>query len=185
MMKEKPAQPFPWKAFGLFITPIFLINLMLPAHPQSSLDIAIDQFLDDQLFGVIGFWSSLFPFSSKVTANYVAIFGPLLAATSTYCAFTKKFESEKFTQLTLRRYLGVLAGGVMLPALFVWFFYLTSTDLGIGKGRYGNLFGSNVIFVSIPNVTLSLFTFVVAPFVVHRCLYYIPRHLIEKWLATR
>jgi hypothetical protein len=185
MTSKKPDQPLPLIAFGLFATPIFLINLILPAHPQSNLDMAIDHFLDNQLFGLIGFWSSLFPFSSKATANYIALFAPLLAAVSTFYAFTEKFDSTQFDQMTLRRYLILLFAGVVLSALFIWCFYLTSTDLGTTKGKYGNLFGLNVFFFSAHNVAMSLFPFLVVPFMVQRCLYYIPCRILKRWWNSR
>lgn len=172
-------------ALGIYAIPIFLINLVLPAVPESSLDLAIDQFLDEQLFGLIGFWSSFFPYSSKATANYIAVSGPLLAIVSMRHSFIEKFDSRKFDQMTLKRYLGMLLSGLILSALFIWFFYLTSTDLGTAEGKYGNLFGLNIVFFSIHNAALSFFLFLLVPIFIHRCLYYIPCQNIKKWIARR
>lgn len=185
MTEPIPKENLPLRALGMFVIPIFAINLIFPAHPYSGLDIAIDHFLNEQLFGLIGFWSSLFPFSSKATGNYIALCGPLLSATSTHYAFTATFDSSQLDEMTLKRYLCMLLGSLILSTLLFWCFYLTSTDLGTTKGKYGNLFGINKLFFSTHNAAMSLFSFVLLPIILHRLFYYIPCRSIKKWMARK
>lgn len=185
MNKNKFRQTPLLLAFGLFCAPIFFINLFLPAYPQSSFDFIIDDFLDNQLLGRIGFWSSFFPFSSKATANYVAIFGPCLALFSTYQAFTIEFDPAQFDEMTLKRYLVILVGGVFLFVVYAWNFYVNSSDLATAKGKYGRIFGINIISFSVYYSANSICLYFLVPFMLHRCFFYIPCRLIKKWWCTK
>lgn len=175
-------------AIGLFCAPIFFINVLLPAHPKTSGDVAINDFLDIQLLGLVGFWSSLFPFCSKVTANYIAIFGPMLSIFSTYKTLTTELDPSQLIYLqkiTFRRYLTLLVAASLILALLIWAFYFDSEDLGTSNGKYGNLFGLNVVFFSIHCAVLSCFFFFGYPILIRRFFYCVPRLLITRWRINR
>ncbi|MCU0120812.1 hypothetical protein N8H74_21335 [Pseudomonas sp. B2M1-30] len=185
MYKKSPRDIRPLLANILFCTPIFLICFILPAHPQTALDIAIDNLLDDQLFGLTGFWSSLFPFNSKAAANYVAIFGPLLAVFSIYTTLTTETDPKQLESVTLKRYLAISIGGTLFFIFLACTFYLESDDLGTRTGKYGNLFGANVLFFSIHHSLMSFLLFFIAPLFTYSFYYSIPRLFIKRWLCKR
>ncbi|MBV4458784.1 hypothetical protein KVG96_12555 [Pseudomonas sp. COR58] len=188
MPKNHPAVTRLLWVNSVFYIPIFLICFILPGYPQTALDFAIDDMLDNQLFGRVGFWSSLFPFNSKAAANYSAVFGPLLTAYSIFTAFKTEKDPEqikKIAQLTTRRYLAVLIGGTLFFIFLACTFYLISHDLGTSTGKYGNLFGKNALLYSFHHSLMSSTMFSLAPLFVCSFYYSIPRFKIERWLSKR
>ncbi|MCU7248070.1 colicin immunity protein Cui [Pseudomonas koreensis] len=181
MSKEAPEITVSPLIVCLFCTPIFFINFFLPAIPQTAMDIAINDFLDNQLLGLIGFWSSLFPFSSKATANYIAIAGPICATT----LFCKTYKTMNINPAQYKKPLfpRFVAGVFFTPLLVIFYafvFYLTDTDLGRGNGRYGKIFGQHIFFYSIYSSAM-LFVFFLIPILIHRAFFYFPWLLIKNW----
>lgn len=185
MNKNPPELTVPPLLISLFCAPIFFINLLLPALPQSSLDFAINDFLDNQLFGLSGFWSSLFPFSSKATANYVATVGPIFAPILFYKIYkTMKIDPAQYKNRILTRFITGIFFTAFMIMFFILAFYLTETDLGKGTGKYGNLFGQNILFYSIFSSGMLILFFVI-PFLIHRIFFYFPYLLIKNWKEKR
>lgn len=185
MAKKEPEITVSLLTVCFFCAPVFFINFSLPAFPQTALDFAINDFLDNQLLGLVGFWSSLFPFSSKATTNYIAIVGPIYATTLFYKIHkTMNIDPAQYNNRLLAR----LIAGIFLTPIFIMFFafvfYLTDTDLGSGNGRYGNLFGKDVFFYSIYSSAM-LYIFFLIPVLIHRVFFYFPWLLIKNWKETR
>ncbi|WP_339494274.1 hypothetical protein [Pseudomonas sp. RA_105y_Pfl2_P56] len=180
MIKKTPEITVPLLAVGIFCIPIFLINLLLPAAPQTSWDFALNEFVDEKLFGLTGFWSSVFPFSSKVTANYIAITGPIFASTI-FCKVHKTMNIDP-TQYQTHLFARIIVG-IFFTTFITLFctlaFYLTNTDLGQSTGRFANLFGRNVLFYSIYSSGMLILFFLI-PFSFHRLFFYFPRLMIKK-----
>lgn len=185
MNKKPPEITVPSWMVCLFCAPIFLINFTLPELPKTNLDFAIDHFLDTQLFGLIGFWSSSFPFSSKATANYTAIFGPIFSAALFYkVRKTMNIDPEQYKTRLFRRFIAGIAFTSFMVVFFAIAFYLTETDLGRGTGKYGNLFGRNILFYSLFSSGMLILFFSI-PILIHRVFFYFPWLLIKNWKETR
>lgn len=180
MNEKRPEITIPPLIPCLFCAPIFFINFILPTLPQSDLDFAINRFLDNQLFGLIGLWSSLFPFSSKATTNYIALAGPVFAATLFYKVHkTMNIDPGQYKTQLFTRFIAGIAFTTFLLIFFAIAFYLTDTDLARGTGKYGNLFGRNVLFYSLFSSGMLILFFLI-PFLVHRVFFYFPWLLIKN-----
>ncbi|WP_085633373.1 MULTISPECIES: hypothetical protein [unclassified Pseudomonas] len=176
--------PLPVLIIGTFCAPIFIIGFTLPAFPQTDNDIALNEFLDDRLFGLVGFWSSLFPFSSKAAANYVATTGPLIFLYSIYMAITVKADPNDSKPLTSAQYLALAAGMILLFIFLTWIFYFRPDDLGTHKGKYGNLFGSYTFLYSFHQSLISFLYFFFLPFCILKSIFRTPLFNLRKSLKN-
>ncbi|MDO7899645.1 hypothetical protein [Pseudomonas citrulli] len=184
-MKTKPQEIHPpYFLFVLAAIPIFLINFLLPPHPLTPTHMAIAAFVDDHLFGEVGFWSSLFPFSSKVTANYLACFGPLFALFAFYKSYlTMEIDPTQYVHYRPWKFALMPAAIAFYMLLFLAMFYLGSTDLAKNTRKYA--------FYGAYRFTFSLFSastlviFYMTAILLHRCFFYIPGLLLERWKAKR
>lgn len=181
MNKKTPEITVPLLAIGIFCAPIFLINFLLPATPQTDTDLILNDILDNYLLGLTGFWSSLFAFSSKATANYIAIAGPFFAITIFYKVHkTMKIDPDQYRTRLIARLIAGIFFTSFITIFCAYAFYLTATDLGTGTGKYGNLFGRNAFFYSIYSSGMLILFFLI-PFSFHRLFFYLPRLLINNW----
>lgn len=174
----------PYFLFALVATPIFLINFLLPAHPITPTHLSIAAFIDDHLFGQIGFWSSRFPLSSKLTANYIACIGPPFAIIAFYKTYqTMKIDPKQYDNYSLTKYVFVLIFMTFYLLFFSAIFYSISTDLAMNTRKYG-FYGAYTFSFSLFSSSM-LVIFYVTPIFMHRCFVYLPRLLHERWRLRR
>ncbi|WP_448632674.1 MULTISPECIES: hypothetical protein [Pseudomonas fluorescens group] len=184
-MKKRPQeiQP-PYWLFVLAATPIFFINFLLPSYPITPTELAIAAFIDNHLFGQVGFWSSRFPFSSKVTANYLACIGPVFAILAFYKTYqTMRIDPKQYENYSLLKYALIPPLAVLYILLFLFMFYLTSTNLASNSQKY-SFYGSYALSFSLFSSSM-LIIFYITPLIVHRCFIYLPALLLENWRDKR
>ncbi|WP_085717081.1 hypothetical protein [Pseudomonas sp. B28(2017)] len=181
-MSKKVTQviPVPYLLISFSLIPIFLIANFLPAHASTEMYLRIDNFLEQHLFGTVGFWSSLFPFSSRLSTSYISLFGPIFAAVSVYLTHAKiVIDPEQYRSLTLKKYVYALFVIAVLQAIFVSINYFGDVDLA-GHNHKFRLFGVNALMYSIfaSAMLLCYYAITLLGYVVF-C--YIPRLFIERW----
>lgn len=181
-MKKKVTQviPIPYVLISFSLLPLFLLTNLLPAHADAGVYLRVDNFLNQYLFGTVGFWSSLFPFSSRLSTSYVSLFGPVFAVIAIYMARAKLvIDPDQYKNLTLKKYLFALLVLAMLLAMFISINYFEAVDLA-GHNRKFRIFGLSTFMYSIFASAMFLSFYVIALYGYFAC-YYIPRLLIQRW----
>lgn len=182
MKIETPKQIIPIPYFFVIATllPIFLIVFLLPAYPDSEFYLKINDFLDSHLLGQVGYWSSKFPFSSKVAANYISVVGPVLALVF----FVKVYhglvmDPEQYKDHTIVKF--IFSAVVMLSFIFfiVHINYFSSVDLGEQSRRWRYL-GANVLSYGLFS-SGWLFVLYGMTLFSYGCFIYLPRLLIKRY----
>lgn len=176
--------PIPYLVIVISLIPVLLIANLLPAHATTDTYLLIDNFLSQHLFGLVGFWSSLFPFSSKLTTNYISLFGPFFAAIALYrTCKTMVVDPEQYKNLTLNKYLFALMVLLVFLAMFVSMNYLEAIDL-VQHNRRFRIFGLNTVMYSL-FASVVLLSFYALALWLYFALLYIPRLLIKRWRDRR
>ncbi|AWA39992.1 hypothetical protein DBV33_15855 [Pseudomonas fluorescens] len=165
-------------AFVLAVaSPILLINLIVPIMGDQQHAI-LETLLSGYLIENIGFWSSRFPLSSKITTNYIAIFGPIFGAVLFLKSYKNAFQSiDRFNQTPLYKYLFMTLTTILICSLFVYEAYFNSTDL-ITQGPKLRIMGLNFLFYSMFSFTVIFFILLLPALVIH-LLIYTPYRLIK------
>ncbi|WP_439864572.1 colicin immunity protein Cui [Pseudomonas antarctica] len=178
--KIKQVIPMPYFFLAITIAPIFFISFLLPAHPDSQLYIALNIFLDTYLLGQVGYWSSAFPFSSKIVANYISLLGPAFALIFFLKVHRRMIiDHDQYKNHTVINYL--LATAIMLGFVFtmIYISYFGSVDLG-EAGRKWRLFGSNVFTYALFS-SGALYILYFITLILYMAFYYLPIILIKRF----
>ncbi|MHC8290796.1 hypothetical protein ACYZUD_29120 [Pseudomonas sp. XS1P51] len=172
--------PIPYLLISFSLIPLFLIANLLPAHASTGVYLRIDNFLNQYLFGTVGFWSSLFPFSSRLSTSYISLFGPIFAAIAIYLARAKiVIDPEQYKNLTLKKYFFALLVLAVLLAIFISINYFEAVDLAEHNRKF-RLFGLSTFMYST-FASAMLLCFYVVTLCAYVTFYFIPRLLIQRW----
>lgn len=180
-MNKKAIQniPVPYLLISFSLIPVFLIANFLPAQAGTEICLRIDNFLDQHLLGTVGFWSSNFPFSSRVTTSYISLFGPIFAAIAAYLIHAQiVMDPEQYRRLTLKKYLSALFVILVLLTIFVSINYFEAIDLAEHNRKF-RLFGLNAFMYSAFASAMML-CFYAVTLCGYVAFYYIPRLFIER-----
>ncbi|MGH8452589.1 hypothetical protein [Pseudomonas sp.] len=179
-MDGKNIIPVPYVFTIITMAPIFLIAFLLPENPDSDIYREINSFLDGHLLGQVGYWSSKFPFSSKVVANYISILGPVFAL----IFFVKVYQGlivdpEQYKKHTVIKYFFAAIGMIGLISFVIYINYFGSVDLG-AHSRKWRFFGSNAFAYSLFSSGM-LFGLYGMTIFSYAGFFYLPRLLIKRW----
>ncbi|MHC8315473.1 hypothetical protein [Pseudomonas sp. LB3P31] len=170
----------PYIIIVISLVPVFFIANLLPAHATTEIQLRLDELLNQHLFGLVGFWSSLFPFSSKLTTSYISLFGPLFALVAFYKTYTTMIiDSNQYNELTLGKYIFGLIVFLVFFAIFVSINYFEAVDLA-QHNRKLYIFGLNTVIYSL-FASVMLLSFYFIPLGLYIAILYIPRLLIRRW----
>lgn len=182
--KVKQVIPIPYLVIVVSLIPVFLIANLLPTHATTEIYHRFDNLLNQDLFGLVGFWSSRFPFSSKVTTSYISLFGPFFAMVAFYKTYkTMIIDPDQYNKLSLAKYIVGLIIFLAFFAIFVSMNYLESTDLARHNRKF-YIFGLNTVIYSL-FASAVLLSFYIIPLWFYFALFYIPRLLIRRWRDRR
>lgn len=159
--------------------PVFVIAFLLPGKATTTTQISLDVFLDGYFLGRVGYWSSKFPFVSKVIANYIGVFGPLFSLV-TYFKIRKTMiiDPAQYDNMTSIRCLFMMIGMIGLIFLVLYMFYLGDRDLGVHTLKW-RLFGSHVIPFALFSASM-LVIFHSLPVFIYSTFYFVPRLLLNR-----
>lgn len=174
----------PYLVIVISLIPVFLISNLLPTHATTEVYLRLDNLLNQYLFGLVGFWSSLFPFSSKLTTSYISLFGPFFAVAA-FCITYKTMivDLGQYNKLTLGKYLFGLMIFLVFFAIFISINYFEAIDLARHNRKF-HIFGLNTVIYTI-FASAMLLSFYFIPFGLYFALLYIPRLLIRRWRDRR
>ncbi len=173
----------PYVFIVITIIPIFLIAFFIPPIPTNSAQIAMDRFLSDSLFDTIGFWTSIFPYNSKLITNYISLFGPVFSI-MTYLMMRRSMiiDASQYRDMTVARYVLLLMAMIGLIFFVIYAFYMQATDIGVINQKQG-VFGRHIIAYAIfsSGIVLAFHCF---PIVFYSVFYFIPKFLLKKYSRT-
>lgn len=181
-MTDKVTQviPIPYLLIVFSLIPILLIANLLPACAITDRAVQVERFLDHSLFPLSGFWSSLFPFSSRLTTLYISLFGPLFAAVALYLTHKKMvIDPEQYRNLTLKKYLPALVLWLVFVVMFVSINYWEAVDLAQHNRRF-RLFGLNPFLYSLFESAMMLCFYGVTLWG-YFAFFFIPRMFVRRW----
>lgn len=159
--------------------PIFAMALGIEPTPITEESNRLDAFLNTELLGIVGFWSSAFPLTSKSIANYVSVFGPIFAGiTFLKIRTTMTIDPAQYEDMTYTKYLALLTCSALFLSGFIYIFYVGSTDLATHTLKWGIL-GRNLACYTLFSSGL-LFVFQCLPLLIYTAFFYIPRLLIRR-----
>lgn len=171
--------PIPYLFLTVTIIPIFIILLYFPATPKSVLHLKISNFMDSYLLGQVGYWSSNFPFSSKLVANYISILGPIFSLiffAKTYLGLV--MDPEQYKSHTIGKFIFTATVILSFISFIVFINYFDSVDLGMHDGRWRYL-GANTLTYGIFSSGL-LFVYYGMTLFSYASLVYMPRILLKR-----
>lgn len=157
--------------------PIFVFIYLVPSSADTQFYWTLERIIDEDLFGKVGMWSSIFPFAAKVITNYICLFSPVFAMVFTYRTVKySTFENSSYDRLSLVRLISILVSWVALVAVVFYIFYMDSTDLANSRrlvvlGKYKLLYAmcSSALMFLIYILTLaSCFVFRFVPAAISR-----------------
>ncbi|NWC96510.1 MULTISPECIES: hypothetical protein [unclassified Pseudomonas] len=186
MKKNSLIQVFhvPYFFIVICVMPLLLVANFLPAHANGEVYLWIDGFLDGYLFGQVGFWSSSFPFSSKVSSNYISIFGPFFAAIALRKSCRGVFiDPEQYHGLTLKKYAFALVVFLAFLGMFFSINYFESIDLVMHNFKFRR-FGLNSTLYSL-FVSSMFLSFYGVALCGYFAFFYVPGLLIKRYRAAR
>jgi len=183
-VKTKQVIPIPYYFIVLTLMPLYFIVLLLPAQADTYAFVEFNNFLDDYLLGQVGFWSSNFPFSSKVATNYIGVFGPLFA----FVFFIKVYKGlvmdpDQYKNHTAFKYFFAALGMIGLVLFLIYINYIGSVDLG-SHARKWRFFGSNVFTYALFSSGMLLILYGMTLFC-YSGFFYLPRILVRRWRNKR
>lgn len=174
----------PYCVIVISLIPVFLIANLLPAHATTEIYLRLDNFLNQHLFGLVGFWSSIFPFSSKLTTSYISLFGPFFAVVAFYKIYkTMIIDPDQYNKLTLGKYFFALMVLLVFFAVFISINYFEAMDLAQHNRKF-RIFGLNTVIYSL-FASAMLLSYYFIPLGLYLALLYIPRLLFRRWRHRR
>ncbi|MDH0645609.1 hypothetical protein N5D48_02615 [Pseudomonas sp. GD03858] len=134
--KDSPSRLLQWLIIVVGALPVFLLAFWVPPFAEGDEAIALNRFLDEQLLGRVGPWSSEFPLMAKAVANYIAI-AALPGALALILAWRRHLRPfEQLPDLAPYRWLLFLAGLLALSALVIHQHYFSYTDFALHRPRF-------------------------------------------------
>jgi hypothetical protein len=117
--------------------PIFLFIYFVPVNADSQFYQDVENFIDQNLFGRVGMWSSVFPLPSKVITNYVCLVAPVLSLFFTWS--TMKHSTFKTTDYPASpvRLIALMLCWVLLIMFLSYVFIVDETNLASDGRRFG------------------------------------------------
>ena len=177
----------PYRQFIVTALPIFLIIYFVPAHASTPLHFLIDNFIETHLLGYAGFWTSHYPFSSKITTNYISIFGPGIAIS----VFYKTYPNINLTPLQMERIEklgGIKYSLFSLCMIVIFYFILTKHYLYpyelISQKNSLSVLGKHKILYSLYS-TLMLFGLYLMPVIFYIYFILLPHKLFKRWKVKK
>lgn len=177
--KIKQSIPLPYLFIALTMAPIFLIAFFFPANATSAPFTRIESFINTYLLGLVGFWSSNFPFSSKVITNYIGLLGPIFAVI--FFLKVRKgmvIDADQYETMTITKYLFSSIVLLCFIYMIVSVSYFYPHDLAAHNFKWG-LFGKNILTYALFSSGMLFITYFIT-LILYFTLLYIPRILINK-----
>ena len=175
----KQSIPLPYLFIAMTMAPIFFIAFLFPAKATSAPYTNIESFINTYLLGVVGFWSSNFPFSSTVITNYIGLLGPIFAVI--FFLKVRKgmiIDADQYANMTISKYLF----GLIVLSSFIYMIvsvsYFYPHDLAAHNFKWG-LFGKNILTYALFSSGMLFITYFIT-LILYFTLLYIPRILINK-----
>ncbi|HDX1179767.1 TPA: hypothetical protein RNY19_002019 [Pasteurella multocida] len=120
----KFTEKFYYTSAFLWVLPIFIFAFTLPSYPDTPFYFALNEYLDQFLFGDIFVQSKKFPFAAKVIGNYMGLTIPI--ANVIYILFYILFDKrhvDSFFKCNLRG-IYVVTVYLMIMAFFLYNVYV-------------------------------------------------------------
>lgn len=176
----KQSIPLPYLFIAMTMAPIFFIAFLFPAKATSTPFVNIESFINTNLLGVAGFWSSNFPFSSIVITNYIGLLGPIFAVI--FFLKVRKgmiIDAEQYANMTVSKYLF----GLIVLSSFIYMIvsvsYFYPHDLAAHNLKW-RLFGTNIFTYAIFSSGV-LFIIYFITLILYFSFLYIPNILINRY----
>lgn len=140
----------------LSIFPIFVLAAALPAQPNTPISLAFNNFLDNNLLGVVGAWSSHFPLPAKAIANYISLFGPIFGI----LVLLNTIKNSTLAKINLKditwpKYIFMCMGLTLVNALFIYQNYFSHIDFSANDHKL-RMVGSHLFLLPIFTSALLL-----------------------------
>ncbi|HDR0627811.1 TPA: hypothetical protein ACPDW7_002020 [Pasteurella multocida] len=157
----KFTEKFYYTSAFLWVLPIFIFAFTLPSYPDTPFYFALNEYLDQFLFGDIFVQSKKFPFAAKVIGNYMGLTIPI--ANVIYILFYILFDKRHVDSFFKCNLKGIYVVTVYLM-IMAFFLYNVYVPQGVSSGlraRHDNFrFGYAVVsfcFYFIPLFSPSFF----------------------------
>lgn len=168
----------PWWYLVLTCLPLFVMSAILPAHALTEPWLAVDKFVDSYLFGVVGFWSSSFPFVAKVINNYISLFGPIFGVVLFFWKFRELPEnSELYKSISILKYAFAMLVIVGFYVFFFWMFYFSFEDMAV-KRKMRIFAMDEFVFAAYSSFMMMLYYLFF--FMAHAVFIRVPRYLFKR-----
>jgi hypothetical protein len=117
--------------------PIFLFIFFVPVNADSQFYQELENFIDRNLFGRVGMWSSVFALPSKIITNYLCLVAPVFSLYFTWSTMKySTFESADYPGSS-KRLIVMLCSWVAMMMFFFYIFFVDATNLASEGRRYG------------------------------------------------
>ena len=177
--KDKLELHIPYLYLVITLAPIMIAALVIPTYAERDFFIHLNFFIDKHLLGQTGFWSSNFPLTSKVIANYISLAGPALGIG--FCILARRnvaADPSAYGNITITKHAIVLILFCALLFFVIITHYVFPSDLAIRHTR-SRLFGTTpIVYAFFACVQLILFYFLSAASYI--LFFYIPKILITR-----
>lgn len=178
--KKKPEISFPWLFIVITMVPIWVVAFSFSGQADSYPYIQIEAFIDRHLLGASGFWSSGFPWVSKVIANYVGLAGPLFSIVVFFSVYKNiRIDPAQYEGMTLLKYLFCLVVFSGFIFIILSMIYFDPHDLAVGGSR-SRMFGTHVLAYALFSCAI-LFIVYFIPVIVYFLLVVIPAVLWGRY----
>lgn len=171
--------PVPYISALISCFPIFLIVGFFPARADGDFFVWVDLFVDQYLLGVVGFWLSNFPFSTKIAANYISLCAPVFTIAAFFLLRKKMVVDERqYLNLSVVKFVLSLLVFIVFFVAFVSLNYFYDVDLAHHNVRFRR-FGEGAFMYSL-FASVVMFAFYVMVFCSYFAFFYIPRLLFRR-----
>ncbi|SDL30583.1 hypothetical protein SAMN04490190_4418 [Pseudomonas libanensis] len=138
------------------ILPIFVLAALIPAQPSTPFSVALNNFLDNHLLGVVGAWSSHLPLPAKAIANYISIAGPIIGIFVLLSTIKNSTLAKiNLKDITWPKYALMCAGLIVVNALFAYQNYFSYIDFAAHDHKL-RLVGNSLFLLPIFTSALLL-----------------------------